>query len=174
VVGEVRPLRRLRPQPGPVAAGTGEALGATSGLYARARPFGDPRPTELDPIVLLWWMRRRVHRQRLPMRRVVIQFDFRVGPTGCYWLVLEQTDVSVCLQHPKFDIDLRVTADIDAFYRVWLGRITLGEAMRERLVRFEGMPAVIRAFPHWFAWSPMVDAVRAASTRRTSVAAAAG
>jgi hypothetical protein len=108
------------------------------------------------------------------MRRVVIQFDFRVGPTGCYWLVLEQTDVSVCLQHPKFDIDLRVTADIDAFYRVWLGRITLGEAMRERLVRFEGMPAVIRAFPHWFAWSPMVNPVRAASTRRTSVAVAAG
>src|SRR6266849_6509077 len=23
--------------------------------------FGDPRPHELDPIVLLWWMRRRVN-----------------------------------------------------------------------------------------------------------------
>src|SRR5262245_27685893 len=30
--------------------------------------FGDPRPAELDPIVLRWWMRRRVHRSRLPIR----------------------------------------------------------------------------------------------------------
>jgi SCP-2 sterol transfer family len=105
------------------------------------------------------------------MRRVVIQFDFRGGRTGSYWLVLERTDVSVCLQHPKSDIDLRVTADINTFYRVWLGRITLGEAMRERLVRFEGPSAVIRAFPNWFAWSPMVNVVRAASTRRVSLAA---
>lgn len=135
--------------------------------------FGDPRPTELDPIVLLWWMRRRVHRHRLPPRRVVIEFVFRGGHTGTYWLVLERTDVSVCLQHPKFAIDLRVTATIDGFYRVWLGRITLGEAVRGGLVRLDGMPALIRAFPHWFAWSPMADAVRAASARSSAVAAAA-
>jgi len=135
--------------------------------------FGDPRPTELDPVVLLWWMRRRVHRHRLPPHRVVIQFDFRGGRNGTYWLVLERTDVSVCLQHPRFDIDLQVTADIDGFYRVWLGRITLGEALRQGLVRLDGTPAVTRAFPHWFAWSPMAEAVRAAIPRRSSVAAAA-
>jgi hypothetical protein len=104
---------------------------------------------------------------------VVIQFDFRGGRTGSYWLVLKRTDVSVCLQHPGFDVDLRVTADIDGFYRVWLGRITLGEALRQGLVRLDGMPAVTRAFPHWFAWSPMADAVRAAIPRRSTVAAAA-
>ncbi len=135
--------------------------------------FGDPRRTELDPVVLLWWMRRRVHRHRLPPGRMVIQFDFRGGRTGSYWLVLKRTDVSVCLQHPGFDVDLRVTADIDGFYRVWLGRITLGEALRQGLVRLDGMPAVTRAFPHWFAWSPMADAVRAAIPRRSTVAAAA-
>jgi DNA-binding HxlR family transcriptional regulator len=36
--------------------------------------FGDPRPDELDPVVLLWWMRRRVHQDRLPAPRVVIEF----------------------------------------------------------------------------------------------------
>ena len=81
-----------------------------------------------------------------------------------YWLVLERADVSVCLQHPKFDIDLVMTADITAFYRVWLGRITLGEAMRESLV-----PSKAR---HWFAWSPLADAVCAARTSPASVATA--
>jgi hypothetical protein len=52
---------------------------------------------------------------------------------------------------------------------VWLGRITLGEAMRGRLVRFEGPSAVIRAFPNWFAWSPMANVVRTATTRRASL-----
>jgi DNA-binding HxlR family transcriptional regulator len=124
--------------------------------------FGDPRRTELDPIVLLWWMRRRVHRQRLPERRVVIEFDFRGARTGTYWLVLERSDVSVCLQHPKFLVDLRVVADIGGFYRVWLGRISLDDAVHARLVRLDGPPAVCRAFSDWFAWSPMADAVRAA------------
>jgi DNA-binding HxlR family transcriptional regulator len=136
--------------------------------------FGDPRRAELDPLVLLWWMRRRVHRHRLPPRRVVIEFDFRGGRTGRYWLVLKRTDVSVCLQHPGFDVDLRVLADIEGFYRVWLGRITLGEATRQGLVRLDGMPGVVRAFPGWFAWSPMADAVRAAIPRRPLVAAASG
>jgi hypothetical protein len=134
--------------------------------------FGDPRPTELDPIVLLWWMRRRVRRRQLPPRRVVIEFDFRGAQTGRYWLVLERTDASVCLQHPGFEVDLRISADIAAFYRVWLGRTTLAEATRAGLVRLDGMPPVTRAFPRWFAWSPMANAVRDAAVRRSTPMAA--
>jgi SCP-2 sterol transfer family len=99
-------------------------------------------------------MMRRVHRQRLPAGRTVIQFDLRGERSGSYWLVLERTDVSVCLQHPKFDVDVHVSADIAAFYRVWLGRTTLAAAMRAGLVRIDAMPAAARAFPRWFAWSP--------------------
>jgi DNA-binding HxlR family transcriptional regulator len=131
--------------------------------------FGDPRRTELDPLVLLWWMRRRVHRHRLPPGRVVMEFDFHGTRRGTYWLLLQRSDVSVCLQHPKFAVDLRVTADIAGFYRVWLGRISLGEALREHLIRLDGVPTVVRAFPRWFAWSPMADAVRAASPRHSTV-----
>jgi DNA-binding HxlR family transcriptional regulator len=124
--------------------------------------FGDPRPSELDPLVLLWWMRRRVRRDRLPLRRIVVQFDFRGARSGSFWLILEQTDVSVCLQHPRFEVDLRVNADIAAFYRVWLGRAPLDQAVRDGRVRLEGLPALVRAFPRWFAWSPMAESVRAA------------
>ena len=140
------------------------------GGWGARRAFGDPRPTELDPIVFLWWMRRRVHRRRLPARRIVIQFDFRGARTATYWLVLERTDVSVCLQDPKLGVDIRVTADIEAFYRVWLGRVPLGEAVARRSVRLDGMPALVRAFPNWFAWSPMVHAVRAAAQPRSNPA----
>jgi DNA-binding HxlR family transcriptional regulator len=129
--------------------------------------FGEPRPAELDPVILLWWMKRRVHTHRLPAARTVIQFDFRGERSGSYWLVLERRDVSVCLQHPKFDVSLRVAADIRAFYRVWLGRIPLEEALRTRTVRLDGTPETVRGFARWFAWSPMAPAVRAAVRARS-------
>ena len=135
--------------------------------------FGQPRPSELDPVVLLWWMRRRVHRHRLPARRVVIEFDFRGGRAGTYWLILDRNDVSICLQDPRLGIDLRVSADIAAFYRVWLGRLPLGETLARRSVRLEGAPGLVRAFPQWFAWSPMAGAVRASLGERP-VGAAGG
>jgi DNA-binding HxlR family transcriptional regulator len=128
--------------------------------------FGNPRPNELDPIVLMWWMRRRVCLDRVPRRRVVIRFDFRGGPKQSYWLLIEQNDVSVCLKDPGHDIDVLVTADIIAFYRVWLGRSTLSEALRRKQVQLDGAPADIREFPEWFAWSPMADTVRAALADR--------
>jgi DNA-binding HxlR family transcriptional regulator len=139
-----------------------EVLGDWGARWA----FGDPRPNELDPIVLLWWMRRRVCFDRIPRRRVVLQFEFRGASRRHYWLLIEPTNASVCLQNPRFDIDVTVTADIAAFYRVWLGRSTLSEALRTGQVHLDGAPADLRAFPHWFAWSPMADKVRAAFARR--------
>jgi len=126
--------------------------------------FGDPRANELDPVVLLWWMRRRVCIEAIGKRRLVIQFDLSGGPKQSYWLLVGHADVSVCLKNPGFDIDVIVSADIAAFYRVWLGRVTLAEALRKQQVRLDGAPADVRAFSGWFAWSPMVDAVRAAMT----------
>src|SRR5262245_28872382 len=137
------------------------------GQWGARWAFGEPRANELDPIILLWWMRRRVRLDRLAgRRRIVIQFDFRGGPKQSYWLLIEPTDVSVCLKHPGFDIDVAVKADILAFYRVWLGHATLADALRRDQIDLEGTPADLRAFPHWFAWSPMADTVRAALADR--------
>ena len=91
--------------------------------------FGPPRPSELDPIILLWWMRRRVALDRISRRRVVIQFDFRRAPQRSYWLLIDPTDVSVCLKRPNFDVDVIVTAEITNFYEVWLGRSSLADAI---------------------------------------------
>jgi DNA-binding PadR family transcriptional regulator len=44
--------------------------------WGEAWAFGDPAPEELDPVLLMWWMRRRAEVDRLPQRRIVAQFDF--------------------------------------------------------------------------------------------------
>ena len=128
--------------------------------------FGDPRPNELDPVVLLWWMRRRVCIEAIGKRRLVIQFDFGGGPRQSYWLLIESADVSVCLRNPGFDVDVTVSAHIVAFYRVWLGRVSLFKALQRREVRLDGTSADVQAFSGWFTCSPMADTVRAALAER--------
>jgi DNA-binding HxlR family transcriptional regulator len=138
----------------------------TLGEWGARWSFGEPRPDELDPGILLWWMRRRVALHSIPQRRTVIEFNFRSARKQRFWMLLEPTEVSVCLKHPGFDVDVVVSADIIALYRVFNGHATLAETLHRKQVRLEGSPADLRAFPQWFTWSPMAYAMRAAMADR--------
>jgi DNA-binding HxlR family transcriptional regulator len=129
--------------------------------------FTDPRPEELDPDLLIVWMARHVDREQLPADRTVVKFDFR-DPAKRYWMVLEPSDVSVCLQHPGFDVDLEVVADTATLYGIYLGRAELGGAIRARQVTVSGPQALQRAFGRWFTWSAFAPASRSAHERRTA------
>jgi DNA-binding HxlR family transcriptional regulator len=124
--------------------------------------FGEPEPDELDPVLLLWWMRDRVCIDRLPDQRVVVQFDFKGAGYRRIWLILTKEDVSLCLTYPGFETDVLVTADLATFYQVWLGRISFRDALKERRIGIEAIPTLAQAFPDWFAYSPGVPGVRAA------------
>jgi hypothetical protein len=109
---------------------------------------------------LIVWMARHVDRQRLPPNRTVVQFDFR-DPKRRYWMVLEPSEVSVCLQHPGFDVDLEVIVDTTTLYRVYLGAIRAGQ------LTMTGPGTLQRGLGHWFTWSAFAPASRSAEERRT-------
>ena len=142
-----------------------EAVVQAIGEWGITWAFTDPRPEELDPDLLVVWMARHVDREQLPLNRTVVQFDFR-DPAKRYWMVLEPSDVSVCLQHPGFDVDLAVTVDTATLYRVYLGRAELAGALRTRKVAMRGPNELQRAFGGWFAWSAFAPASRRADERR--------
>jgi DNA-binding HxlR family transcriptional regulator len=155
-------------------ASTYELTPAGRGLRAAITALGDwgaqwvlrdPEPNELDPGLLLHRMRRRVHLDRLPQGRTVVQFDFRGARNGSYWLILEPSDVSVCVHDPGFEVNVWVRADVVAFHRVWLGRTSLADALCAEVVQLEGPRSLTRAFGTWFAWSPFAEKVRAATGR---------
>jgi DNA-binding HxlR family transcriptional regulator len=135
------------------------------GEWGATWSFIDPRPEELDPDLLIVWMARHVDREELPLERVVVQFDFR-NPKKRYWMVLEPSEVSVCLQHPGFDVDLEVRVDTATLYRVYLGRVELGGAMKARKLAISGPRALQRGFNRWFTWSAFAPASRSADRRR--------
>ena len=133
-----------------------EALGA----WGVQSAFGEPTLEELDPALLVWKIHQRINRDLLPERRTVVEFDFTGPRPHRAWLLLERSEVSVCVTPPGFDSDLIVKADLAFFYRLWLGHVEYDAAIRSGAVVVEGLPALVREFPRWLMWSPMARFVR--------------
>jgi hypothetical protein len=127
--------------------------------------FEGPEEEDLDPTLLMWWMRDRVCAEELPEHRVVVRFDFTGARYEKFWLVLTKEDVSLCLTDPGFDLNVLVTADLSTFLQIWLGRVSYFDALRDGRVEVDAVPALANAFPDWFAYSLAAPAVRAAAAR---------
>ena len=107
-------------------------------------------PENLDPFVALWSMCHALRRDRLPDRRVVVRFDFTGRPRPeRYWLLIELGDTEICKTHPRFDEDLLVTAEAEAFVKWHAGQLTWAQATREGRIQLDGPTALVRAFPTW-------------------------
>lgn len=124
--------------------------------------FDQPDEQELDPVLLMWWIRRGTVPERMPHQRVTVEFRFEDDEHGRYWLLVVNDDVSVCMDPPPFDVDVWVETDMRSLYRVWLGRIDYRDALARGLLDVHGTPALERSFPRWFDWSPAFPAVREA------------
>jgi DNA-binding HxlR family transcriptional regulator len=122
---------------------------------------GEPRPEELDPQYVMFWLERTAHTDRLPEKRTVVRFDFIDTKREVFWLVLQRGESSVCNADPGLPVDVSVEADSMAFHRVFAGRITLQDALRDGTVVLRGPRALTRALPDWFGWSPFYEATRA-------------
>lgn len=125
--------------------------------------FGDPTPEELDPILLMWWLRKRVQVGTLPDRQIVVQFDLHGGQITSgkrhAWLLLTAADVTLCLTDPGFEVDVLVTADLATFYKLWWARISYSEALNNYDFSVEGSPGMVRNFPVWFGWNGIAPAM---------------
>ncbi len=113
----------------------------------------DIGPDDLDPKLLMWDMRRRIHLDRLPQTRVVAQFDFTGSRRETIWLVLEPQEVSVCFHDPGLPVDLLITTDTLALHRVWMGRLSILDAIKKGHMVIDGPPHLARALPRWLALS---------------------
>jgi DNA-binding HxlR family transcriptional regulator len=123
--------------------------------------FEEPEEQDLDPTLLMWWMRDRVCVAELPDHRVVVRFDFTGAKYEKFWLVLTKGDVSLCLTDPGFELNVVVTADLSTFFQIWLGRVSYFDALRDGRVEVDAIPRLADAFPTWFAYSLAAPAVRA-------------
>jgi DNA-binding HxlR family transcriptional regulator len=138
------------------------ALGAWGHKWAAL----ELREDNLDPGLLMWFLRRRVKVDRLPPGRMVARFDLhgaerrsaRLQEAQSFWLVLERPEVELCVNDPGFDVDLIVRAELAALTRVYLGQLSLAEAMRAGSVQLSGPRAQRSGLRQWLGVSPFARA----------------
>jgi len=68
--------------------------------------FGEPRPDELDPTVLMWWIRSGIDPAHLGEGRTVLHVRVPDARRSRFWFVADPADVSLCFTDPGLDVDL--------------------------------------------------------------------
>jgi DNA-binding HxlR family transcriptional regulator len=106
-------------------------------------------PQHLDPDVMMWAVFQHLDRDRLPVKRKVVRFEFD-GISRRYWLVLGRDDPDLCHADPGYGDDLLVTANLEALARVYLGQLSVADAQRCGLLRTEGSRELARSMGEWF------------------------
>ncbi len=133
----------------PVVMGLGE--------WGAKYQFGDPRESELDPELLMWWVHTRLDFSLLPDRRMVIEFRFR-GVRDRFWIMRDGQGPSVCLHDPGFEIDATIESDLATMYEVWLGRRNLKREIRSGEIQIHGTPTIVKRLPSAMLLSPIAYA----------------
>jgi len=138
---------------------------ATLGTWGYKWAATELRPDNLDAGLLMWFLRRRVRVEKLPEPRVVIRFEFRAQRARSYWhqgqqsfwLILERPVVDLCLSDPGFEVDLTVSTDLPELTRVYLGHISLTQALRQGSVEVLGRRELRSGFRNWIGISPFAQ-----------------
>src|SRR5262245_6345725 len=111
------------------------------------------KPGDLDPALLLWGLRKRVDRDVLPDRRVVVRFEFSGVPASrtkyrIMWLLLDRSGVDVCVKDPGYDVDAVFRGNIADFVAVYCGHV-MWHQLGGKSLRIEGKPSLTQHLPSW-------------------------
>lgn len=113
-------------------------------------------PRNLDPDLLMWDIRRNVT-AHIPNkgRRHVTEFSLSGAPIKKrrYWLVAESGFVDLCYKSPGFEVDLFVTATLLSLTQIWLGHLSISDALKDGRLLLDGSRDDVSAFRSWFVLS---------------------
>lgn len=106
---------------------------------------------ELDPVLLMWDLRRRLDVERLPAARTIVMFWFRdlAAKRSRYWLRVERPELELCLTNPGFEVALTVETTLRTMVDVWMGQREVQEAVKSGAIELTGPGRLTRNFPKW-------------------------
>jgi len=140
------PAYRLTPAGAELAAVVREL-----GTWGQRWLSRDLHGNELDARALVWDIHRRVRRDALPEKPLVVRIELTDvrGPSTRHYLLLRRSEVSLCTGNPGYPEELVLRTDRRTLIGWWRGDLAFREARRAGLV-LEGRREWVRAFPDWF------------------------
>lgn len=133
------------------------ALGEWGLRWARAHLMDD----EYDPELLMLYLERSVDPDKVVGGTAVIRFAFTdVATQPCWWLVVEDGRVDLCLSDPGRDVDVFFTTTLRTMTDVWMGDRSYREARASGDLVIEGPPALTRNVSAWLRPSVFAEVER--------------
>jgi DNA-binding HxlR family transcriptional regulator len=131
-----------------------EAIGHWGQRWVRS----DLSPDELDAGALMWYIHRHFRVDKMPASRVVMHLELTDEKhLKHWWLVLHAPDVELCVDDPGFDVDIEMAVDLRSLTQIYIGDLSMQEALARHRVRARGSEHLLRDLPLWFARSKFAD-----------------
>ena len=130
-----------------------EALDFWGARWMRGRLTSE----DFDPSLLMWDIRRNIDLAQLPSgQRTVIEINLRDAKPAVrrWWLVVDTGEVDLCMKDPGYEVNLHLSAELRAMVEVWMGRESMGEAMRAGKLVFDGPRTLSSSFRKCLKLSP--------------------
>jgi DNA-binding HxlR family transcriptional regulator len=137
-------------------------LGSWGQRWVRRKP-----KDKLDPVLLMWDLRRNLDARHLPAHPTVVMFWFRDVSVerSRYWLKVERPEIELCLTNPGLEVELTVETTLRTMVAVWMGDRDVSEAVGDGQIALKGPAKLTRAFPRWLLLSPFAKVERAPEAR---------
>ncbi len=134
---------------GPVVMGLGE----WGMKWARDQMNDD----ELDVEFLIFDFKRNLDTTRLPGGRTVIKFHFpKLESFALWWIIVDENGgKELCVNHPGFEADITITSELRALAEVWAGDTTISKAKKDKRLKLDGNPVLVRTIRTWLGIAPL-------------------
>lgn len=132
----------------------------TLGIWGQKFILSEFENYELDPTLLMWDIQRRVDHDYFPKEgEFTACFTLRGAPRErkTWWIVINDRQVDLCVQDPGREVNLYVDAALKPLTDVWMGRLGIDQARRQKDVVLNGESRYVKSFAQWFLLSPFAS-----------------
>lgn len=117
------------------------------------------RAEDLDVDLLMLDISRRLQPDRIQGDRAVIEFDFQDLESSYrnWWIMVEGDNVELCYEHPGRAVDLTLRCNLETMARIWMGRLEVATARRNKLLQIEGSRRLLGNITAWLSRSYIAE-----------------
>ncbi|MEP2715544.1 helix-turn-helix domain-containing protein [Pseudophaeobacter sp.] len=105
----------------------------------------------------MWDFHRTLNTQALPdgETAILVQISDRTD-LNSWWVIANGSSVDLCPTDPGHDVDVYLTATFANLVALWLGDMTMREAVEAKTVFLDGPRNLVNSAQDWMAQSPLV------------------
>ena len=129
------------------------------GVWGHRWVRSDLSEQDLDPSLLMWDIHRNLNTQFFAVGQTVLLFEFSdyTSKFRRWWLVIGSGDVDVCLKDPGYEVDLHILTDVKTLTGMWMGDISLSQAIRTKLITVTGSRDLKGGMSTWLGTNYFAD-----------------